>query len=445
MRRPNFLFLFPDQHRYDWLGCRSDLPLNTPNLDAIAENGVVFTQAFTPSALCSPARACLATGRDYHRCRVINNQQNTPLNPPNYYRALRDAGYRVAGVGKFDLHKPDMDWGLRGENLIHEYGFTEGIDSEGKGDAILAYFREERGPKGPYMQFLRERGWHRDHIQMYLDNRTKGLCFPAVTPLPDDCYSDNWIAENGLRILSDFPHEKPWHLVVNFTGPHDPYDVTRTMRDRWVKVDFPSPHDNHDDPEETLTKRQNYAAMIENVDRHVGRFIDLVRQRGEIDNTIIVYSSDHGEMLGDHGRWAKGNWYDASARIPLIIKGPGIERQLSSNALVSLTDLASTFIDYAHAAPLPDTDSRSLRPLLEGETTKHREVVLSGLNDWRMVFDGQHKLVLSSDRPPVLFNCVDDPMEDTNVAEEYPDRVKALTDTMPPGFLPEWSTESNPC
>ena len=113
-QKPNILFVLPDQHRPDWLGCNPDLPVRTPNLDRLARNGIRFTNAFTPSPLCSPARACLAAGRDYGRCGVRNNRQNTPLSLPTYYQALRDAGYEVAGVGKFDLHKPDLDWGLEG-------------------------------------------------------------------------------------------------------------------------------------------------------------------------------------------------------------------------------------------------------------------------------------------------------------------------------------------
>ncbi len=122
-RQPNILFFLPDQHRPDWLGCNPELPLRTPNLDRLCGHGIRFTNAFTPSPLCSPARACLATGRDYHRCGV-RNRQNTPLSLPNYYRCLRDSGYEVAGVGKFDLHKPDHDWGLDGSKSRGEFRGT---------------------------------------------------------------------------------------------------------------------------------------------------------------------------------------------------------------------------------------------------------------------------------------------------------------------------------
>ena len=133
-KQPNFLFLLPDQHRPDWLGFNEDLPIKTPNLDRLCRRGMRFTDAFTPSPLCSPARACLATGRDYERCGVKDNGQNTPLSLPTYYQHLRDVGYKVCGVGKFDLHKPDKNWGLNGSKLLDEYGFSCGIDNEGTGE-----------------------------------------------------------------------------------------------------------------------------------------------------------------------------------------------------------------------------------------------------------------------------------------------------------------------
>ncbi len=429
-KQPNILFFLPDQHRPDWLGCNPDLPLRTPNLDRLAERGVRFTNAFTPSPLCSPARACLATGRDYGRCGVRDNGQNTPLSIPTYYRHLRDSGYEVAGVGKFDLHKPDRDWGLDGTKMVNEYGFSKGIDNEGKGDAIAAYRKNGMSPKGPYMQFLKEKGLAATHFQMYEPHWDKPgrLNYPAVTNLPDYAYCDNWVGANGKRFLRDFSRGKPWHLVVNFVGPHGPFDVTRAMRSRWEKVAIPPPQNSEDPDVETIgARRQNYAAMIENIDSLVGEMIDLVDRRGETDDTIFVYSSDHGEMLGDHGQWGKCLWYTPSAGVPLIASGPGIRRGVTSNALVSLHDLAATFLDYAEAPLLPSADALSLRGVLEGGTEKHRDYVLSGLNRWNMVFDGRYKLVAGSEPSPILYDMREDPLESANVAEKHPGVVVELT------------------
>jgi arylsulfatase A-like enzyme len=355
------------------------------------------------------------------------------LSLPTYYQHLRDSGYEVAGVGKFDLHKPDLDWGLDGSNMLAEYGFTGGIDNEGKGDAIVAYRKNGMSPKGPYMQFLEENGLTATHLAMYEPyiGKPGWLNFPAVTNLPDDAYCDNWVAANGMRCLKEFPQDRPWHLVVNFVGPHLPFDVTAGMRSRWKDVNLSEPINSNDpDTESILARRQNYAAMIENIDDHVGRMIELVAQRGETDNTIIVYASDHGEMLGDHGRWGKSVWYTPSSGVPLIVSGPGIRSGVQSDALVSLHDLAATLLDYAQAAPLPAADSRTLRGHLEGRCEKHRDYVTSGLNDWNMIFDGHYKCVVGANASPMLFDIQEDPQELMNIADTHPQIVSQLVEKL---------------
>lgn len=431
-RPPNILFFFPDQHRPDWLGYNQQLPLRTPNLDWLCKHGIRFSNAFTPSPLCAPARACLATGRGYHRCGVRDNGQNTPLNLANYYHHLRNAGYQVAGTGKFDLHKPDLDWGLDGSKMLEAYGFSEGIDNEGKGDAIVAYHRNKNSPKGPYMQYLKDKGLIKTHLAMYEPYMGKPdwLNFPAVTSLPDEAYCDNWVSSNAIQFLKEFPHETPWHLVVNFVGPHGPFDVTPEMRETWKEVEIPPPFNNQDEDLELIQKRrQNYAAMIENIDTQIGRMIYLVYQRGELENTVIVYSSDHGEMLGDHGLWGKSVWYRQSVGIPLVISGPGVRQGRQTDAMVSLQDVAATLLDFAGADPLPGSDSISLRNILLGESDYNRMYVHSGLNEWDMVFDGQYKLVTGYGPSPILYDTRDDPLEMDNLADRNPqivDRLKRL-------------------
>ena len=436
-RPPNFLFFLPDQHRHDWLGINRRLPLRTPNLDALAARGTVFTRAYTPSPLCAPARACLASGRAYGQCRVFNNNQDYPLDIPTYYQRLRDRGYRVCGVGKFDLHKDltkPLFWELDGSRLLREWGFTEGIDNEGKLDGSNSYLSAGRKPRGPYLNFLAQRGLADLYVDEHL--RRKDLGNAYVTALPDDAYCDNWLSENGLRFLRQFPKDQPWHLVVNFTGPHAPMDVTASMAERWRDATVPPPHDNHrDDPEVALRRRRYYAAMIENIDRQIGRFMALVEERGELDNTVVVFASDHGEMLGDHGRWGKGTWHEPSSRIPLIVAGPGARRGATAHTFVALHDLAATFLDYAGADPLPQADARSLRPLLEGRTERHRQFIYSGLYNpdlrgWDMVVEGRWKLVRTDDAF-ILYDLESDPQEDRDLAPEHPDVVERMSRRFP--------------
>ena len=193
------------------------LPLRMPHLAQIAARGVRFTRAVCPSPLCAPSRACLASGREYDRCGVPGNGADYPLQQPTYYQALRDGGYRVAGVGKFDLHKATLDWGLDGSRLLREWGFTEGIDNEGKLDAIASY-TGARGRLEP-LRRPRSRGAQRalhglppgaglaeTHVADFQGRRgPQGHLRTHPTPLPEDAYCDNWIAANGLRLLERLP------------------------------------------------------------------------------------------------------------------------------------------------------------------------------------------------------------------------------------------------
>lgn len=419
-KRPNILFLFPDQHRYDWTGANPNLPVRTPNLDKLAARGVRFNYALTPSPLCAPARGAIAAGKEYDRCRVPSNATDYPVEQTTFYRLLRDGGYHVMGCGKFDLHKGTQEWGLDGKRLVHEWGFSDGIDNAGKGDAVSS---SRNGPKDPYAAYLKSRGLlqtHRDDAH----NRTKNTAAGTwPTPLPDDAYCDNWIGNNGMKLLQRAPADKPWFMQVNYAGPHPPWDVTESMAQLYKDVDFPQPNrpGQKTPAEQHLAVRRNYAAMITNIDRWTGLFVDELARRGELDNTIIIYSSDHGEMLGDHGGWGKSSPMQQSVGVPLVIAGPGVSEGIVSDALVNTMDIAATCLELAGIARPSDMDSLSLVPVLGGKTKFHRECVYSGLKPWRMVFDGHYKLIegLLDDGKgqdaPLLFDLKNDPLENTNL------------------------------
>ena len=161
VKRPNILLLFPDQLRFDWTQANRELPVRTPNLEALASRGVRFTNAIVPSPLCAPSRACLAAGKEYERCGVASNAEDYPLDQTTYYKLLRDAGYHVAGCGKLDLSKRSHLWGLDGKARMNEWGFSDMVNNAGKFDAITASAQE---PKDPYMAYLYRRGLAQAHI-----------------------------------------------------------------------------------------------------------------------------------------------------------------------------------------------------------------------------------------------------------------------------------------
>jgi len=445
--KPNILFLFPDSHRGDWLPYPEDifrrmgmeeLPIRMPCLQEMMDNGTTFTRAVTPAPLCAPARACLAAGVGYEQCGTPSNASDFPMDKGTYYTALRACGYKVGGVGKLDLHKPTHWWGLDGWiDDLDRLGFTDAIDNAGKIDAIVSG-REE--PQDPYMNYLYKRGLARQHIE---DLTTRKGRETEPTPLPEEAYCDNWIGGNALQMLERFPHDQPWFLMVNFTGPHGPWDITRRMKEEWQDVDFPPAHQGAPGNMKTVNEiRQNYAAMLENIDRNIANMVEEIKRRGEWENTLIVYASDHGELLGDEGRFGKCSPLRGSTHIPLVVSGPGVRRGVYSDALVELQDLAATFVDYAGAglddrsarAASPFADSHSLRPVLEGRAAELRDHQRSGLDrdgrhipaSWRMIAEDQFKLVVYENSPPQLFDLSNDSWECRDVADHYKDRVAAM-------------------
>jgi arylsulfatase A-like enzyme len=170
---------------------------------------------------------------------------------------------------------------------------------------------------------------------------------------------------------------------------------------------------------------------LENIDMQIGRFLAMVEERGEMERTVIVYSSDHGEMLGDHDRWGKSTYYQPAVGVPLILAGPGIRSGAVSDALVSMHDLTATFLELAGAPPLPQMDSRSLVPVLRDQSEVHRTHVRSGLDAWRLVYDGRFKLVRDGSSSTLLFDVEKDPGETENVAADHPDVIARLLPLLP--------------
>jgi arylsulfatase len=459
-RRPNILLLFPDQWRFDWMTGTPGLPIHTPNLDRLAKSGIRLMNNIVASPLCAPSRACLASGRSYAGCGVAGNEDNFPYDKvPTFYGMLRESGYQVLGCGKMDLAKAADFWGVDGKWHTHEWGFSDAINNAGKFDQLSGYARAGNIPADPYLTFLKAKGTLPEHLADFTIRSKEGYKATFPTPLPDDQYCDNWLGANGLSLIDAAPKDKPWFLQVNWTGPHNPVDITRRMESTVRQRSMPPVNgtDEYDGPT-NLAIRQNYTAMCENIDREIGVYLGHLERTGQIDNTLIIFSSDHGEMLGDHDRWGKTVPFHPSACVPLIISGPGVRKHAVSEALTSHIDLAGTCLDYAGLSIPSTMDARSLRPLLEARTDTHRDVVFSALGSWRMAYDGRYKAIKgfnvnkrkesnAEDAPvaanvhadgshrsdevkkspaPVIFDCQSDPGENMNIASSAPPEALRL-------------------
>ena len=410
--RPNLLLLFPDQWRYDWDGLHEDLntgklPLNTPFMLDMQKEGTRFTQAYVPAPVCAPSRSCLASGREYDLAGVLSNFQNDyPVDQPTFFKLLRDSGYHTMLTGKDDLTKATQ-LGSRvnysgcpqcvaGDGLYHqsELGFSDGLRYSGKDDVV-----DTPEPHDMYGYFLRNQtthlengtavsGW--DAHRACMNREAASLC--TNTTYTQDLYEDHFTAMNAIELLKRKPTDKPWFMHVSFPGPHPPFLVTGPMYDSVAGRVWPEPTDftkvtsvcQATGQPSNDQDRCNYAAEIENLDKLFVQVVAQVEAMNEMDNTIICVSSDHGEMLHDHGDTGKSMPWQGSASVPLICKGPGVVKGATVSRPVATLDMSGTFLDYAGVKLAENMTTVSLRPMLEGKTD-YKDVISSGLDNWRMV------------------------------------------------------------
>lgn len=378
------------------------------------------------------------------------------------YRALRSAGYWVAACGKTDLRMSARSWGLSGRHpredgssVLEELGFSAGIDSAGK---YLAVASCQAGIPEPYTGYLSEQGLLQAHLDDY-ERRpfpapvsTDPRCYMNTdpTPIPDYAYCDNWIARSALALIDSAPGGQPWFLQVNFTGPHDPMDVTVSMSERVHDRTLPSPIANDQlPPSQHLQIRRNYAAMIENIDSRCGEILDSLARRGALANTVVIYSSDHGEMLGDLGHWAKVIPYEPSLSVPMVIAGPGLASGQRAAFPVSHVDLTATILEMAGASPEGPLDGFSLVPVLRGDLKSFdRDLVHAGLGTWRATSDSRYKYIrgyipgssmaeittgsysATDDLPELLFDIEEDPHELHDLSRSAPRALKTMRDAL---------------
>jgi arylsulfatase len=423
---PNLLFLFPDQWRGDWLGCADEaVPVRTPNIDALASYGVRFPKARTNSPLCAPARACLATGEFYPVVGVESGHHDLPRGAATVFQLLRNAGFTVATCGKNDLRKGAY---LRGEAdadaWLAGFGFTHIREHAGKRDAALMAI--ENRPD-PYVRFLHENG----AIDAYLGDmaardmlRTRNREVSGIANrLPRELYTDDFCGRNALDLIETMPLTTPWCLWVNFPGPHEPFDPPAELLRSYEGVAFPDPvAPDPSDPSDHQAVRRAYAAMMTGIGEWIGRILDAIAARGELDRTIVVFSSDHGEMLGDHGKWGKAVAYEGSLRIPLVIAGPGLRVNVVSWALAELADIGATLIDAAGIAVPKNFAAQSLLPVLQGriDDAKHRSHQFAALGDWQAMILDRYKAVRQTDGRVMLYDLATDPGELVDLAARVP-------------------------
>lgn len=394
--RPNVVLIITDQHRGDCVGADPECPLDadghplvhTPNLNSMVGDGALFSSAYSPAPSCLPARRCLWTGLT-PASTGVPGWYNPEWDHDHYLpQLLADNGYQTALVGKFHNGPKDRD-----------HGFQQRIDAHHAtgAEAFLD------GPDHEYDRWLWERS---DGEYVDLSNGLESNTWDArPTHLEEQETDTFWRTNRGLEVLSGMDTDRPFFFTLSYWDPHQPFDPPELYYEMYRDVELPDPHlgdwvegtHGHRIPdypgvESKYAKlpgrvidraRACYYGLITQIDQQLTRVTRLLSSMGELENTYIVMTSDHGEMLGDHHLWSKPFAYEGAARIPLIMRFPErspYERQQFVDAPVGLEDIMPTVLDIADIDVPDAVEGRSLLDLIERP----------GGDDWREFYHGEH-------------------------------------------------------
>ncbi len=416
-RSPNILLVMADQMTPFMLEACGHAMAHTRNLSALAARSVQFTNAYTPSPICVPARSCLMTGLYTSTTGCFDNGDPYHSFIPTFAHYLTNAGYETVLTGKMHFVGADQLHGFQRRlntdiypsGFIWSYPLLDPDDPTASAfDFAPQYQAENIGP-----------GWS---TELQYDEETH---FRA------------------LEYLRHAP-QRPFMLTVSYTNPHPPYIVPHKYWDLYKDADLPLPYypDDMDDrysdfdraflrwygldrksirnPDDLLAMRRGFAALAHYVDDKLGELLAILEEQGLRDNTMVIFTSDHGEMLGEKGLIQKRSLYEWSARIPLIIDYPGAKAG-TIDTPVSLIDLPATLVDLADVTPARAFEGRSLMPALRGETLPEIPIISEyhGEGIMRPSFMlrlGDWKYIYCHGSAPQLFNLANDPDEWQNLA-----------------------------
>jgi arylsulfatase A-like enzyme len=416
-RRPNFLFLFTDDQRFDTIGAVGNAAIKTPNMDALVARGTAFTHAYIMGgghgAICMPSRAMLLTGRGYlHLPDSVVATWNVPEEQRGecpyvtFPELLRGAGYSTYGIGKWH-NAPSL----------YAKCFTGGAS---------IFF-----------------GGMSDHLKVPVHDFDPSGEYPADKRHTGEKFSSELFSDAAVRFLKERDRSRPFLLYVSYTAPHDPRMAPKEFEAMYPPDHIPvppnflpeHPFDNgelkiRDEklapfPRTRKVVREHiaaYYAMITHLDAQIGRVIKAIDESGEADNTVIIFAGDNGLAVGQHGLMGKQNLYEHSSRVPLVLCGPGIPKGRKSDALCYLHDVFPTMCDLS-GLPVPQSvESKSLMPLVkEAKANARDSVFLAYRHMQRGLRSGRWKLIMYNVGGTVttqLFDLQTDPWEMTNLTDD---------------------------
>lgn len=449
--RPNILFIEVDDLTAAYVGFNGAQFAITPNIDALAENGVVFDNAVCQGAMCGPSRNSLITARYPHNFGFYENgqMQALPKDIWTFPKALRDGGYETFWVGKCHIRPDKSGTGAKGKSakldaaMKDQMGFDHVYQSAGRvvvlrtAKKLAKNAGEWKKGEDAYADFLYDNGLLEQFMK---ENGNKPTTLDGDTE-----YMDGHFTTKTIEQLQKYQGEKPFFMWTNFSCPHGPYDVPEKYFGKFKAEDMPDIIDESSEqfavPEalkehktdmsvsELKKLRAEYSATIHYMDDQVGRIIDFIEHSRYAKNTVIVFFSDHGIMSGNHGLLHKTTLFQDVLNPTLLIYYPRAFKAKRIKDPVELLDLGKTVLEMAgisdeKAAQCPN--GYSLIPLLTGNGEYKRPgVAFSEIEGFTSVFDGRFKLI-ENDQFPILFDLKANPQETINYAEKHPETVEKL-------------------
>ncbi|MGF1579619.1 MAG: sulfatase [Gemmataceae bacterium] len=374
--RPNILWYCTDQQRFDTIGALGNPYVHTPTIDKLVTEGVAFTHTYCQSPICTPSRASFLTGMYPSRVHNTRNGNETfPAYPPVITKLIAESGYECGLIGKFHLQSA----GHRTEPRIDDgYTFWK-----------FSHAPRDDWPTGhDYAEWVRSKGGDLDKMRQ------------SPERVPPECHQTTWASDMTIEFITK-QRDRPWLLSVNIYDPHPPFIPPKVYADRFDPTMMPGPHFRESDlvqqakfteidfqdelktPEEHNANQAQayYYAMIAQIDDQFARIMETLEASNQRENTVIIFTSDHGEALGDHGLMYKGcRFYEGLVRIPLIFSWPEKFRAgIQSSALVELLDKTATIVELAGLEQPEYMQGQSLMPILTGQKPPdiHREFVRS--------------------------------------------------------------------
>ena len=431
-KKPNILFIEVDDLNYEYLSLTGSKLNKTPNVDALAESGVFFRNAVSQGMTCGPSRNSLITGLYPHNLGFYHNGQMKALPEGTWTlpQGMQKAGYYTAWIGKCHIRPGGKD---KNKAMHEEMGFNFVRQTAGRA-VICGQARKNK---------LKPDDWY----VSYLDSIGKlGVLKKCENPSPleEDEYLDGFFTHTALNFLENHKSKEPFFLWVNYSVPHGPFDVDEKYH-TYHTEDMPGTTSvkNYVEPENLVkttkkvkdekTVREHQAGFCANVsfmDRQVGRLIDKLKELDLYDNTIIVFFSDHGIMMGDHHRFHKGTLYREITNPALIIAWPHkMKKNIVTDTPVELNDLVKTSLEIA-GAPGSELEHRkysvSLLPILYHGKKPERKVAFGEIEGYVMATDGRYRLIKGDDAT-LLFDDDKDPKNLVNVSKDHPEIVKRLS------------------